>query len=161
MSLKDAQIVVSGPLIDYLATTGFRRSCASVPRDTECQQAGGLTHRLPCLKSMKYSEVRLTPRRVVTQYSGSGGYSVMPPKLRSAIPTQLMTLACPHCKAVNVLKAQKTLDFSQVASYNVQCVRCQKTWNEVLPGPICEGPFAKVQVAGKLTRRRLVQHTGH
>jgi transcription elongation factor Elf1 len=56
-------------------------------------------------------------------------------------PHILVNLTCPHCKRRNSVAIKRGVSEDEQA--NIKCAYCQKSWEQVLPGPFMAGPFPK------------------
>ncbi len=58
-----------------------------------------------------------------------------------ASPHILIDLTCPHCERTNSVAIKRGV--SDVEHADIKCAYCQKSWEQVLPGPFIAGPFPK------------------
>jgi transposase-like protein len=58
-----------------------------------------------------------------------------------ASPHILIELTCPYCERTNSVAIKRGV--SDVEHANIKCAHCQKSWEQVLPGPFMAGPFPK------------------
>jgi hypothetical protein len=77
----------------------------------------------------------------------------VPTILKSEPLTRLLTFTCPHCHKPITIRVRKALDFSSVASRNLECPSCSQTFERVLIGPILEGPFERDIKSVEVPRR--------
>jgi len=53
----------------------------------------------------------------------------------------LVDLTCPYCKRKNSEAIKRGVNHDEHA--DIRCAYCQKSWEQVLPGPFMAGPFPK------------------
>jgi hypothetical protein len=52
-----------------------------------------------------------------------------------------MIISCPHCQQKQVIQVRATIGFAQMGDQSVQCVKCEKAFDVMVPDQIVGGPF--------------------